>query len=197
MENLFAGTRRLLIPGPLCRLIFLTLAAFVASISLKAQLPDLGAVKLSVVAANLDKSGAVPFGDFEFSASTGSSLGFQWSPDKDYIDCSFTADFTKGSKTFTITGIFRVWHPKAGTFLLRKGADGDDPPNLATFALNIDNGLTLGGQKAGAQGRVVLGSFATGAIAGSFDVTLGDSPIPDQVKHLYRLTGTFRLKNGL
>ena len=188
MKDIFWGVRRL---------SFFAFASLVVSMSLKAQLPDLGAVKLSIAAANLDKTGAVPFGDFEFSANTGSSLGFQWSPDKDYIDCSFTGDVTKGGKTITITGIFRVWHPKAGKFLLRKGANADDPPNLATFALNIDNGLTLGGQKAGTEGTVVLGSFATGAIAGSYDVTLGDSPIPDQVKHLYRLTGTFRLKNGL
>jgi hypothetical protein len=187
MEQLFAHVRR--------RVLLAALFA-VLTTSLKAQLPDLGVVKLTIAAANIDKSGAVPFGDFEFSANTGSNQGFQWSDDKEYIDCSFTADVAKGGKSYTISGSLRVWHPKAGKFLLRKGADGDDPPNLATFHLNIDNSITLAGQEAGTGGTVVIGSFASGSAAGSFDVTLGDSPIPNQVKHLYKLTGTFRLKNG-
>jgi hypothetical protein len=187
MKNLVSRKCRRFLFAPICLMV---------TLSLRAQLPDLGIVKLNIAAANQDKSGGVPFGDFEFSANSGSNQGFQWDDEKKYIDCSFGADVTKGDRTFNITGTFRIWHPKEGKFLLRKGANADDPPNLATFRLSIDNTLTMAGQAAGTEGTVILASFAAGKIAGSFDVTLGDSPIPDQVRHLYKLTGTFRLTNG-
>ena len=186
MQNLFGCIRRQLFIGSIC-LIF--------TIPLKAQLPDVGIVKLNIAAVNPDKSGAVPFGNFEFSVSTGSNQSFQWTDNKEYIDCSFATDFTKEGKTFFISGTFRIWHPKQGKFLLRKGADGDDPPNLATFYLSINNSVSLGGQEAGTEGTVIIETFAERTIAGSFDVTLGDSPIPDEIRHLYKLTGTFKLKN--
>jgi hypothetical protein len=86
-----------------------------------------GRLKLTINSVNPDKSGSVPFGTFEFSINTGSSQGYHWSSDKEYVDCSFSGDLTKGAKTLNITGSFRVWHPQAGRFMLRKGADGQDP----------------------------------------------------------------------
>ncbi|HUB60287.1 MAG TPA: hypothetical protein VL978_06290 [Puia sp.] len=165
---------------------------------LKAQLPDLGQVKITITPVGQGNTGDVPAGSYVFSAASGSNQGYSWSSGKEYIDCSYGTDFTR-SKPINITGSFRIWHPQAGKFLMRNGADGDDPPDLATFRLIIDNSVVLSGDKKGTSGTITvtsLGPGKNGWVTGSFDVTVGDSPDPNAILHLFRVTGEFKLNSA-
>jgi hypothetical protein len=180
-----------------CNLYVAAILSFLVITRAQAQLPDAGLVMVHISSANQSNRTGISLGAYEFSINTGSNQDFASSDDKEYVDCSFGTDFTKGTKDVNITGTIPIWHPKSGQFLLRKGANGNDPSNLARFSLNINNETIIADQKNGTGGTVGISSFSKdGFITGSFDVTVGDSPDPQSILHLYRITGTFRLKNS-
>jgi hypothetical protein len=51
-------------------------------------------------------------------------------------------------------------------------------------------------QSEGTQGKIILTNYQKNKqVTGTFELILGDSPEPSIVKHLYKLTGEFKINN--
>jgi hypothetical protein len=163
----------------------------------RAQSPlDLGQVKLSIQPVNAASHNVFAGGDYVFSADTGAPATFT-NNNGEYTDISFAGDFSAAGKPINLACSIRMTPSVAGNFIVRIPG-GNDAPRNADVTITVNNGnpgmrsFTKGGQ-----GQVVVTNYpaATGGfLSGTFAATLGDSPNEDEVKDLYRVTGSFRVK---
>lgn len=159
---------------------------FFSSINAQPSL-DLGNVKLSIQPLNGAKSSFAP-GDYFFSIDNGSAPSMQEVEDGDYTDFGFGGDFKRSGKTAGILCSIRIVHPGTGTFDLKKGNGTEN-----TITINIDNKVLL----LGIDGNIKVTHYPDkpgGFLTGIFNATLNDSNIPDEIKNLYRITGSFKIK---
>lgn len=165
--------------------------------SVKAQPSfDMGKVVLSMHPVNSNNPAVTP-GDYVFSMDNGSPIGFSEVTDGNYTDITFTGTFERNKQTTNLTCTIRITPSGAGTFIFRKSG-GDDPPKNAIMSINIDNNVVLkGDRQKGAEGQVIVSHYPNSVgdfLTGTFTTILGDSPDDSEIKDLYKVTGSFKIK---
>jgi hypothetical protein len=166
------------------------------STAVEAQsLLDLGQIKLSIQPLSPSSQSDFRGEDYVFSADNGSSITFT-NNGGEYTDVTCSGDFTAGAKTINLICKFRITPSGAGTFIIRTG--DNDPPKNSDIRITVDNGeVPMHNMTRGAEGKLVVTNYPTdtgGFLVGTFTVTLGDSPNPDLVKDLYKVTGSIKVK---
>lgn len=154
---------------------------------------DMGKVVLTVHPVS-SSSPAVQPGDYVFSFDNGSALGLSQVADGNYTDITFTGDFERDKKTINLTCSIRISPSGAGTFLLEKTGRMNNK-----FSINFDNQVVLSGNPytKGSEGQIIVSHYPKSAgdfITGTFTATLNDSPDSDEIKSLYKVTGSFKIK---
>jgi len=157
---------------------------------------DMGKVVLSIHPVNSTNPAVTP-GDYVFSMDNGSPIGLTEVSDGNYTDITFTGTFERNKQTTNLTCSIRVTPSGDGTFIFRKN-EGGNPPKNAIMSINIDNNVVLrGDRQKGAEGQVIVAHYPKDVgdfLTGTFTATLGNSPNDDEIKDLYKVTGSFKIK---